>query len=513
MTRKLSLHNRSCGILLHITSLPSRFGIGDLGGSARRFADFLAKAGQSWWQVLPIHPIGPGDSPYSSPSAFAGSPVLIDPDQLISQGLIKRDGTRPPRGISRKRVRYPVVLEHRQRLLRRAFDAFTNRRTDHSDFEQFCHKHGDWLDDYALYQTLKDAHGGASWTHWDTPCRRRRHSALREAMDNLRQEVQYHRHIQFLFFRQWLDFKRHCNGKGIGLIGDLPMFVNHDSCDVWAHRELFRVDRDGRMKVVSGAPPDAFIATGQKWGHPLYRWSGHRPTGFAWWLARFRHMFALFDAVRVDHFLGFDRCWAVEADAPTAEDGHWSTSPGQELFSLLDPGHEGLAIIAEDLGEVTPAASRLRERYGLLGMRILQNGFGEGARYDQPHRYPKRCVAYTGTHDNDTTVGWFKKLPRGRRHRGKDGLTDRQRVLRYTGTDGSDIHRDLIRLLFLSRADLVIVPIQDVLGLGSLERMNRPGTPTGNWDWRMTETVLSDRLANELGDMARAYERVEEITV
>ncbi len=508
MGSSLSLLSRSCGVLLHLTSLPGGYGIGTIGRASEQFVSFLSRSGQRWWQVLPIHPAGPGDSPYSAPSAFAGNPLLIDLDRLVQKGLLDRGDLTSPRGVSLGRVCYPAVTRYYEKSLRKAHDRFKAVRRGRSAFERFVAEHEDWLEDYTLYRALKLAHQGAVWTVWDQGSRRRRAGTLNEARAALKDQIDYERFVQYVFFHQWREFKQFANAHGVGLIGDIPMFVGLDSCDVWSQRRLFRVDLDGRPKVVSGAPPDPFIATGQKWGHPLYRWAQHRTTGFGWWLARFKHMLGMFDAVRIDHFLGFHRCWAVEADAPTARHGRWSSSPGEELFTVVQDKLGPLPVIAEDLGAVTPGAIQLRDQVGFLGMRILQHGFGEGGRYDQPHNYPKRCAAYTGTHDNDTTIGWFRSLrSAGRRDRGSDGLTTRQRVIRYTGTDGREIHWDLIRLLYQSHADVVIVPMQDFVGLGSRYRMNRPGTPTGNWDWRVKSAAITEALAVCLRGLAETYER------
>ena len=523
MTQALSLHHRSCGVLMHLTSLPGGYGIGDLGASARRFADFLVEAGQTWWQMLPVHPVGPGDSPYSSPSAFAGNPLLIDLDVLIAEGMLSRKELPRVSPAGTTKTRYATVIHERENLLRLAFKRYQNKHRKHASVENFDYENRHWLDDYALYRALKKAHNQASWITWDTGTRSRQSTVLNEARRALRDEINYQRFIQYQFFRQWQKFKYYCNSKGVGLIGDMPIFVDLDSCDVWTHRDLFRVDTKGRMRVVSGAPPDAFIATGQKWGHPLYRWSKHEATGFTWWIDRLRHMLTLFDAVRVDHFLGFHRCWAIPGDAPTAESGRWSASPGQVLFTAATEALGPLPVIVEDLGVVVPAALELRDRFGFLGMRILQNAFGENGQYDRPHHYTRRCVAYTGTHDNDTTVGWFKSLPRGDRRqsigsrRGRhhsvgqgvgSDLTTQQRVLRYTGTDGRQIHWDFVRLLYMSVANLTIVPMQDFIGLDSRSRMNIPGTPNGNWHWRLPGDAVSTELPDQLYDMVQTYGRL-----
>ncbi len=500
--RRPRLDTRAAGILLHVTSLPGPLGVGDLGAGAEQFVRFLRDAGQRWWQMLPITPAGPGNSPYSSISAFAGDTLLIDPQELVRYGWLDADVLEAPSSPAH-RVDYPRVRRLRGKWLRRAFERFAARRPP-AGFERFCHAQRWWLEDYALFCALKRAHRNRPWYAWPAPLRDRQPAALRQARRQLADEVRFVCFAQYVFARQWARFRGLCRAHGVGLIGDLPLFVAHDSCDVWAHRALFTLDARGRLRWQTGVPPDFFSRTGQLWGHPQFAWREHERTRFSWWVARFAHCCARFDAIRVDHFLGFVRSWAVPGGARTALRGHWRPSPGRALFDRVFARLGRLNIIAEDLGVVTPRAVRLRDALGLPGMRLLQNAFGCGARYDQPHNYPRRCVAYTGTHDNDTTVGWFRKLPR---RRGEDGLTPRQRVLRYTGTDGRRIHRDLIRLLYASHADLVIVPMQDVLGLGSEARMNRPGHPRGNWRWRVRDAQLDPRTAEWLASLAETFER------
>ncbi len=505
--RPPTLSQRTCGILLHPTSLPGPHGCGDLGPWAHRFADFLAAAGHRWWQMLPTGPVGPGNSPYSSVSGFAGGPHLISLEALVQDGLLP-DAGGSPRGVRADRVVYEPTLAFRAGRLRAAFETFRNRRRNAARLERFCHENRAWLDDYTLFCALKRAHGGAAWTRWRPEFVQRRPQALRAARRALSEEIAFEQFLQYLFDRQWEALKRYCHRRGVGLIGDLPIFVSHDSCDVWANQSLYLLDARGNPTVVSGVPPDYFSSTGQRWGHPLYRWPAHARTGYRWWVARFAHMLRRFDAVRIDHFLGFNRLWNVPARARTAMRGRWTKTPGDAIFRALHKALGPPAIIAEDLGLVVPDAVALRERWGLPGMRVLQFAFDgtEKARHDQPHRYPRHCVAYTGTHDNNTTVGWFRSLPaRGRR--GPDGLTPRRRVLAYVGGDGSAIHLDCIRVVYASAAHTAIVPMQDVLGLGAAARMNFPSTPRGNWQWRVRAAALSDRCVALLRTFSETFER------
>jgi len=500
------LNQRAAGILLHPTSLPGPHGSGDFGPQAYRFADFLHAAGQRWWQVLPLGPVGSGNSPYSTSSSFAGGPHLISLQLLAGQGLLSAADLRPAPGLETARVNYPATLAYRQQRLRRAFEAFQRRRGARDAWRRFCEEQRSWLDEYTLFAALKRVHGQRPWTEWEPQLARRRAAALRHARQALRAEIEYESFVQFAFDRQWMDLKRYCNQRGIGLIGDLPIFTDHDSCDVWANQSLYRLDARGRPTAVSGVPPDYFSATGQLWGHPLYRWERHARTGYAWWISRFRAMLRRFDAIRIDHFLGFHRLWSVPAGASTAARGRWTGSPGDELFAALSRALGPLPVIAEDLGLLTRAAAELRTRLGFPGMRVLQFAFQAGIRYDQPHRYPRHCVAYTGTHDNNTTRGWFRALPRNG-PRGPDGLSERQRVLRYLASDGRRIERDFVRAVYASVANLAIIPMQDLLGLDASARMNFPATSQGNWEWRMLPGACSDALARRLRELAETYER------
>lgn len=456
--------------------------------------------------MLPLGPIGCGNSPYSTFSSFAGGAHLISLELLAQDGLLEATHLKPPRGLRADRVNYAPVIRYRTGRLRQAFAVFCRRRRGRAAYERFCKENRGWLADYALYGALKRAYSSRPWFEWEPGLARRNVATLRRARRELRDELEYECFLQYIFDRQWSALRRHCNRHGIGLIGDLPIFVDHDSCDVWANQSLYHLDRHGRPTVVSGVPPDYFSSTGQLWGHPLYCWPRHAQTGYAWWVARFRSILRRFDAIRIDHFLGFNRLWNVPAGAKTAIRGKWTKSPGDQIFAAVKKALGTLPIIAEDLGLLIREAAKLRIRWGLPGMRVLQFAFEDDIKYDQPHRYPRNCVAYTGTHDNNTTVGWFRSLPR-RGPTDAEGLTERQRALRYVGTSGQQIHWDFIRILYASAANVAIVPMQDTLGLGSEGRMNFPSTVDGNWEWRMPASAVSDALAGRLRELATTYER------
>jgi 4-alpha-glucanotransferase len=514
MTRghqRFRLSERAAGILCHPTSLPGRHGIGDLGAGARAFVDFLQAAGQRWWQMLPVHPVGPGFSPYSALSAFAASPLLIDLEALVDDGLLRKADILPTDRVDAQRVIYPAVTRFKTAALRRAFAAFTDGGGLSSRrFMRFRERQAHWLQDHALFSALRRAQRGRAWLDWPAVLRRRQKRALAEAVRIRQRDVDFECFLQFVFDEQWRKLRAYAHAAGVGLIGDIPIFVAHDSSDVWARQELFDLDTRGRSRTVSGVPPDCFSRTGQRWGHPQYRWPRHVRTDFAWWLARFGRVFEQFDAVRIDHFLGFNRVWVVPGRAKTALRGEWKQTPGEQLFATLRRKLGRLAIIAEDLGVVVPEAIRLRERWGFPGMRLLHFAFGnnEGDRYNQPHNHPVNCVVYPGTHDNETTREWFTRLKREhRRERGRTVLTPYQRVLHYTGTTGRQIHWDMIRLAYGSPARLAVIPLQDVLGLGAEARMNTPATTRGNWVWRVRRRALRARPAARLRDLALAYER------
>ncbi len=511
MNTGFSLAQRRAGILLHPTSLPGPHGCGDLGPPARRFVDFLAAAGQGWWQMLPTGPAGPGNSPYSAYSAFAGNPLLVSLELLAAQNLLTRAELASTDGWPERCVDFPATTRFRLGLLRRAHARFVAEGGPRTrSYAAFCESHRDWLDDYALYTALRRAQRGRRWLDWPPPLRLRRPAALRAARRELHGEIELVRFIQFAFDQQWTSLRDYAARRGVAWLGDVPIFVALDSADVWAHQELFALDAAGQPRVVSGVPPDYFNRNGQLWGHPHYRWARHRATGFAWWIARFRRALTQFAALRIDHFLGFHQVWAVPGRAKTARRGRYLPTPGRELLGAIRRALGRLELVAEDLGNVTPAALALRDEFGFPGMRVLQFAFGNDttARYHQPHQYPQTCVVYTGTHDNATAVEWMAELKSPRRARGDSGLTPRERLLRYLGTRGQELHWDLIRLAYLSVANLAIIPAQDVLGLGAEARMNTPGQARGNWAWRMPPRALSATLAARLHRLAETYQRL-----
>jgi 4-alpha-glucanotransferase len=494
------LSRRRSGILLHVTALPGRHGCGDLGREAHRFLDFLAAAGQAWWQMLPVGPPGraPAFSPYDSASAFAGSPWLVSLEVLAERGLLAERDLVPPVPLAAHRVDEAATARFRTAGLRRAFAAFRRRRGETSRaFREFCATHAEWLEDFALFSALREEAAGRPWSEWEAGVRQRRPSALRAARVRLADEIAGHRFVQFEFDCQWRALREHAHRLGVGLIGDLPIFVAHDSADVWSQPELFALDRHGRPRRVSGYPPDRFNPAGQHWGHPQFAWAEHRRTGFAWWVRRFARIFERFDAVRIDHFLGFTRTWSIPAHA-ASQSGRWVRSPGHELFAAVVRRLGARPMIAEDLGRVTADDLRLRESFGLAPMRVFQFGFGSepDAAEHLPHSFPRRCAAYTGTHDSDTAVGWFRHLPAARR----------RRVLAYAGGSAAAPHLAAIRALMASPADTVVFPIQDVLGLGTRARFNVPGTVAGNWRWRLLRRDL-DAPARWLHQLVLACDR------
>ena len=492
--------NRSSGILLHPTSLPSPFGVGDLGPAAYQWIDALAHARQSWWQILPLGPTGFGDSPYQAFSAFGGNPFLVSPQFLRDDGLV--DGPDLDHAsFPVDRVDFGPVIQFKERLLRRAWQGFQQGRASglRPLFDNFVRDNASWLEDYGLFKALKDAYEGRSWQQWPVEARRHDPVFLKEARKKHADMVGLHEFRQFLFFRQWNYLRDYARQRGIRIIGDIPIFVSPDSADVWANPELFLLDADRRPKAVAGVPPDYFSATGQLWGNPLYDWEAMRQTRFAWWVARFRSLMAKVDLVRLDHFRGFEAYWEVPAGKPNAIEGRWVQAPGKELLTTLRAELGSLPIIAEDLGVITRAVAELRTGFGLPGMRVLQFAFPDTAKNPfLPHNYDHNTVVYTGTHDNDTTRGWYTSSS-------TDYEKDHTR--RYLGRDGGDIAWDFIRLAWSSIADLAIAPLQDMLNLGSEARMNFPGRPEGNWTWRFRPEQVTPWILDRVADLTRLYGR------
>ncbi|MDI3339749.1 MAG: 4-alpha-glucanotransferase [Sphaerobacter sp.] len=491
---------RRAGILLHPTSLPGDHGIGDLGEAAFRFLAWLSEAGQSLWQLLPLGPPGGGNSPYDARSSFAGSPLLIALAPLVELGLLAPEEVPPLLAGDPSRVDYAGAAAMKQPALRRACERFVTGSDPalRADYEAFCARAAAWLDDYALYAALRSAHDGLPWYRWEPELVRREPEALRPWRARLDREVHFEMFLQYLFDRQWGAVKRRANELHIEVVGDIPIYVAHDSADVWAHQEIFTLDEHGQPTRRAGVPPDYFSASGQLWGNPCYRWDVLAATEYRWWVERFRRARELFDVVRVDHFRGFVAGWQVPAGEDTALNGVWVPGPGEELFRRVEHDLGRVPLIVEDLGLITEDVHALRAQLGYPGMRVLQFAFGGGSDNPYlPHNYERNTVVYTGTHDNDTTLGWFRSC----------APHEREHALRYLGTDGSDVAWDLIRLALMSIADTAIVPLQDVLELGSEARMNVPGTAAGNWEWRSVPDGLSGERARRLAVLTETYGR------
>jgi 4-alpha-glucanotransferase len=477
--------------LLHPTSLPGECGIGDLGKWAYRFVDFLVESGQQLWQILPLGPPGYGNSPYQAYSSIAGNPLLISIDMLVERDWLSPDALQQISRLPESKVDFDAVTPLKTNLLKKAARTFSRRTGDplRPEFLEFCTRMKSWLDPYAEFMALKEANGGLAWTGW-------------KQGEADAQDVRDQQFIQFEFFRQWKQLKRYCNGRGIEIIGDIPIFVAHDSSDVHSHPELFDLDEKGYPRVVAGVPPDYFSKTGQYWGNPLYRWEEMERTGYRWWIDRIRAVLDLVDIIRLDHFRGFEKYWEIPTGSATAVQGHWVEGPGDNLFQALLQALGRMPFVAEDLGYITPEVHRLRDRWGFPGMRVLQFAFGDDSPENRhrPSNYVRNCVAYTGTHDNDTTAGWFAARTPQRQ-------AERENALRYMESDGSDPVWGFIRMLLASVADTVILPMQDVLALGSEARMNIPATTGNNWRWRMQTDQLKPELAQRLREMNRIFER------
>ncbi|HUS10479.1 MAG TPA: 4-alpha-glucanotransferase [Pyrinomonadaceae bacterium] len=508
---------RASGILLHPSSLPGPFGIGDLGPEAFAFADFLEAAGQSIWQMLPLGPTGYGDSPYACYSAFAGNTLLISLEELVTVGLLSENELANAPQFSSDRVDFAAVHAYKDSILRSAFVAF-KRDTDQeltARFVQFCGQHASWLEDYALFRALKDEHGGIAWTGWPPDLVTRQPAAIQDAKHRLSDEIEAQKFYQFLFFRQWFALKSYCNDRGIQLVGDVPIFVAHDSADVWTNPDQFKLDEAGNPVVVAGVPPDYFSTTGQLWGNPLYEWERMRLDGFRWWINRVRATLEIFDIARIDHFRGFAACWEIPGGDKTAERGQWVEAPGRELFTAIKNALGQVPIIAEDLGVITPDVESLRDDFGFPGMRIVQFAFSSDTNnIDLPHNYHQNVVVYTGTHDNDTAVGWFSS------NAGEGSTRDAQQIerekefcLKYFNTAAKEIHWDFIRAALASVANTAIVPLQDVLGLGTEGRMNLPNSTAGNWSWRFKAGALTSEIAARLKQLTELYGRAKQATV
>jgi 4-alpha-glucanotransferase len=493
-------YKRSSGILLHPTCLPGPYGIGDIGPQAMRWIDFLSGTGCRFWQVLPLGPTGFGDSPYQCFSAFAGNPYLISPESLLKDDLLHPDDLFDRPQFPDNRVDFGAVIAWKLSVLDRSFHRFkySNASKIKAEFDQFRAQQSVWLDDYALFMAIKEAHGGAPWHTWEAPL----HQHQPEALEAFRQkfDIAFQRQVyrQFIFFRQWSLLRAYALEKGIQIIGDIPIFIAHDSADVWANPELFFIDDKGMPTVVAGVPPDYFSPTGQLWGNPLYRWDLHVSSGYNWWLSRIRSVLNMVDIIRIDHFRGFSGYWEVKGNATTAENGSWVSGPGNNFFTSVQKSLGDLPFLAEDLGVITPDVENLRDYFELPGMRIFQFAFGAGP-HDAflPHNYIQNCVVYTGTHDNDTALGWYQRVPE----------EEREFFRKYMNRDGSQVAWDMIRGVWASIALLGLAPMQDFLGLDNSARMNYPGNPSGNWTWRMPATALTEDLEIKIKELNYLYSR------
>ncbi len=492
---------RKSGILMPVSSIPSRYGIGTFSRQAYAFIDSLEKAGQSYWQILPLGPTGYGDSPYQSFSTFAGNPYYIDLEALIEAGWLTRaDCDSCDFGDDDEYIDYEKIYLSRFKALKKAFR--NSRIGKEAEFQAFVRENSDWLDDYALYMAVKNSFDGVSWSEWDEDIKLRRPAALKRYREKYAEEVDFYRFQQYLFAKQWFALKAYANGKGIEIIGDIPIYVAFDSADTWANPELFQLDETLAPVAVAGCPPDSFSATGQLWGNPLYRWDYHKKTGYAWWLRRMAYCYKLYDVVRIDHFRGFDEYYSIPYGDETAEFGHWEKGPGYDIFQVIKTNLGKKAVIAEDLGFLTKSVINLVKKTGYPGMKILQFAFDSREENDYlPHNYTANSIVYTGTHDNDTTLGWFSQLNR----------KDKKFARRYLNIRGNkDVQWAFIRAAMASVSDTCVIPMQDYLGLGPEARINIPSTLGTNWKWRMREGAFTDELAERICGMTKLYGRLRQ---
>lgn len=492
---------RFSGILVHPTSFPSPYGIGDLGHGAYKFIDFLKAAGQSLWQCLPLGPTGYGDSPYQSFSSFAGQPLLISPDKLADMHLLTEEDLADVPEWEENVVDYGPAIIYKTKLLKAAYGHFKTCTDAEitAAYASFCRRSKHWLDNYALFMALKDVNHGISWLEWPDDHKFADVKARRTLMKKLADETGYYKFIQFIFFRQWNELKNYAHENDIKIIGDIPIFVSPDSADVWADKELFQLNEKGYPLAVAGVPPDYFSATGQLWGNPLYDWDAHKASGYAWWISRIKNQLSLVDYLRIDHFRGFEAYWSVPYGRKTAQKGKWIKGPGADLFqAVCEALGNNLPIFAEDLGIITKEVEELRDSFNFPGMKVLQFGFDNVEENNfLPYLFTENCICYTGTHDNDTTAGWYATA----------SDASRDKVRRYMNCDGGMVARDFIRTAMGSVAKYAVFPLQDALGLGSDSRMNTPGTSMGNWAWRYTEDMLTEGLAQDLKELTILYGR------
>lgn len=499
---------RSAGVLLHPTSLPSKYGIGDLGDEAYRFLDFLVAGKQTLWQILPLGPTGYGDSPYQCFSAFAGNPLLISPDELVKLGFLSVDQLKNIPEYNPHSIDFGNVINYKTDLLKTAFQKYIDLGEKGSSdftkaFSDFKHHNQFWLDDYALFMACKEQHNGQMWIHWEKELALRQPKAVKEWTKKLAHEINYQQFIQFLFFKQWNQLKKTANDRGVKIVGDLPIFVAYDSADVWANKELFTVDENGKLIWVAGVPPDYFSETGQLWGNPLYNWDKMAEDDFKWWRDRLSTIFEVVDLVRIDHFRGFEAYWRIPGNAKNAINGKWIKAPGKKLFSTIEKYLGQLPIIAEDLGVITDGVIELRDKFNFPGMKILQFAFGSKMEHKfLPHNFIKNCVVYTGSHDNETTKGYFESAKNARNQ--NDIFDFTQKYLNYFG---EDLTGELIRIAYASVANTVVIPLQDILKFGNEARMNFPGKFGGNWTWRFTWDQVPYGIADHYKMLADMYER------
>jgi 4-alpha-glucanotransferase len=497
------MRRRGSGILLHITSLPSPYGLGDMGPGAYQFADFLVETKQSFWQILPLNPtdLAHGNSPYQSVSAFAGNPFLISPELMVRQGFLAQSDVENVPGYQIRPLDYPSVIASKERIFKVAYERFRQGGKRH-EYERFCKENSSWLDDFALFIALRDHFSGKAWTEWPQEIRDRQPEALESLKGELLDACEKTRFLQYVFFEQWHSLKAYCNNRGIQIFGDIPIYVIHDSADVWANPELFTLDDERKPSVVAGVPPDYFSETGQLWGNPVYRWDVLEEKGYGWWIQRLQHNIKLFDLVRIDHFRGLIGYWVVPAGEMNAVNGQWVEAPAEDFLNALLRRFPQLPIIAEDLGVITPDVREIMHRFDLPGMKVLLFAFGEDLPTNPyiPHNLEKNCVLYTGTHDNNTARGWFE---------GEATPEIRERLFHYLGREvpAEKIHWELIRLAMMSVANMVIIPMQDILGLGEEARMNRPATTQGNWQWQLLQEQLTPSLAQGLREITEIYGR------
>lgn len=497
------MKKRSSGVLMHISSLEGKFGIGSIGEEAYKFVDFLVKAGQKYWQILPLGHTSYGDSPYQCFSAFAGNPHFIDLDILVDDELLSiKDYINEDFGASEEKVDYGLIFEKRNKILKTAYKNFKNKKLNRHEafeYEKFKNENSFWLDDYSDYMAIKETFDLVSWKEWDEDIRNREEKALRKYRKELKDEIEYYKFIQFLFFKQWKELKDYANYNGIEIIGDLPIYVAEDSADMWSNPKMFKVDENNKPKVVAGCPPDAFAITGQLWGNPIYDWEDMDKDNYKWWISRIRESFKLYDMIRIDHFRGFESYWEIPYGDETAVNGKWVKGPGIKLFNAIKKELGDLNIIAEDLGFMTDEVIEFRDETGFPGMKVLQFGFGGEDSTDLPHNYIKNSIAYTGTHDNETIMGWVNTMAT---------KEEKEKALAYLNVKNLDDSYDFIRAIWGSVSFLAIATMQDLLNLGSEARMNIPSVLGGNWQWRIKKDQLTDELAKKLKDLTKLYGRI-----